>query len=126
MPKVSALINESRLERARLQPRRVERMRSRLYSLLKISRDRPALSFLSFRPRTGRRNLRHERVGVPKRFGTTDAGVTKQIPAVRRRNGETWESGFIAAEGEASRKIWRPILFAYLRDTTLLRRGGSW
>src|ERR1700755_1684921 len=112
MPKVSALINESRFERARLQPRRVERMRSRLYSLLKISRDRPALSFLSFRRRTRRRNLRHRRARCTQRVWTTDAGVTKQIPAVRRRNGETWESGFIAAEGEASRKISRPILFA--------------
>jgi len=78
-------------------------MRSRLYSLLKNSRDRPTLSFLSFRRRTRRRNLRHRRARCTQGVWTTDAAVTKQIPAVRRRNGETWVFGFIAAEGEASR-----------------------
>ena len=69
--------------------------RARLHSLLKNSRDRPALSFLSFRRRTRRRNLRHRRTLCTQRTWTTDAAVNeKDSTAVRRRNDKTRVCGF--------------------------------
>jgi len=82
--------------------------RAWLHSLLKNSRNRPALSFLSFRRRTRRRNLRYRRALCKGRVWTTDAAVNEQdSSAVRRRNDKTGVCGFTAAEvvGVAERRF---------------------
>jgi hypothetical protein len=70
-----------------------------LNRLLRNSRDRPAISFLSFRRRTWRRNLRYRRALCTGRVWTTYAAVNEQdSSAVRRRNDNTGVCGFIAGE----------------------------